>query len=196
MGCIGAKKRYPCELCGVSMTGMGSDFTVREQTRDDAEGCAKLNVEAWEAAYRGRMPDVILDALDEAAQARRIRERPAPRRPGVVDVVVLDGEEIVGAGAVGPGRDKEFSHLGELAYINTRPAWWGTGAGQLLHDELCRKLSEFGHTQAYLWVLVDNPRAHRFYQRNGWLLTEHTREETRWGPPVPEVQYQRTLTAL
>lgn len=173
---------------------MASEFTVREMTAADAPGAAKANVDAWEAAYRGRMPDVILDGHGVDELARRIAERPRPLPPRRSDLVVVHGSEVIGLGGVGPGRDEEFSHLGELAYINIHPTWWGTGAGPLLHDALCSKLAEFGYEEVYLWVLADNPRAHRFYARNGWCPTEHVKDDTKWGPPVREVQLRRQLT--
>lgn len=172
---------------------MTGDFVVRDACVDDAPALAKVVTEAWEAAYRGLMPDSILDGLDEHKIAERIASRPWPLPLERRQLVVLDGDEIVASGLVGTGHDEEFAHLGELAYINCRPRWWGTGAGQLLHDNLCQNLQDLGHSEVYLWMLVGNKRATRFYVRNNWQATEHHKDDTKWGPAVREVQYRRTL---
>ena len=50
-----------------------------------------------------------------------------------------------------------------------------------------------GFVSASLWVLEDNPRARRFYEREGWTLDGERREEEFLGAPVTEVRYRITL---
>jgi RimJ/RimL family protein N-acetyltransferase len=51
-----------------------------------------------------------------------------------------------------------------------RPAAWGSGVAQELHAAALDALREQGATSASLWCLVENPRARRFYKRQGWRL--------------------------
>jgi tRNA dimethylallyltransferase len=48
------------------------------------------------------------------------------------------------------------------------PEEWGNGVADRLHDEALRALAAAGSTTARLWVLEDNARARRFYERRGW----------------------------
>lgn len=50
-----------------------------------------------------------------------------------------------------------------------------------------------GFTTASLWVLEDNPRARRFYEREGWRPDGGRREEEFFGVPTTEVSYRITL---
>jgi hypothetical protein len=41
----------------------GHPMTVRPPTVSDAPGIAGINVQTWRVAYRGQIPDAVLDAL-------------------------------------------------------------------------------------------------------------------------------------
>jgi ribosomal protein S18 acetylase RimI-like enzyme len=44
-----------------------------------------------------------------------------------------------------------------------------------LHDAALEQLRADGYERCHLWVLEDNPRARRFYERMGWRLNDRTR---------------------
>ena len=48
-----------------------------------------------------------------------------------------------------------------------------------------------GDEPAYLWVAEDNPRAHRFYTRNGFALDGATHTEPFLGETLTEVRFVR-----
>ena len=50
-----------------------------------------------------------------------------------------------------------------------------------------------GHRDAILWVLDDNPRARRFYEREGWTLDGGRKEQDHLGVRVAEVRYRLNL---
>jgi RimJ/RimL family protein N-acetyltransferase len=56
-----------------------------------------------------------------------------------------------------------------------RPRAWGTGVAQALHAAALAALREQGATTASLWCLVENVRARRFYERQGWRLNGEER---------------------
>ena len=78
----------------------------------------------------------------------------------------------------------------ELYAIYVHPEWWGTGVGQALldraHEELALTCGE-----AHLTCLAANPRARRFYERNGWQLGETVTEPHFGGVPTEVVRYRR-----
>jgi GNAT superfamily N-acetyltransferase len=59
---------------------------------------------------------------------------------------------------------------GRLERLYVRPGAWGTGVAQALHAAALAALREQGATTASLWCLAENPRARRFYERQGWRL--------------------------
>jgi GNAT superfamily N-acetyltransferase len=104
--------------------------TVRPATPPDAPAMGRLHVRAWQAAYRGHMPDAYLDGLrptDRAAYWRGALGRDDLQ--GAILVVERDGE-VAGFAALGPAQ--EPAGAGELYAINVDPHHWGTGAGRAL----------------------------------------------------------------
>jgi hypothetical protein len=62
-----------------------------------------------------------------------------------------------------------------LVVIGVAPAYIGRGLGSKLQQEFERKAKELGATQMQLSVRVENDRAIRSYQSNGWKITEDQR---------------------
>src|SRR5215218_3132534 len=107
--------------------------TVRPATVADAPPMGQLVVRAWQAAYRGQMPDDYLTGLraeERAAYWDGVLRR--EDRRGVILVAERDGE-VVGFAAAGPSPDPQGA--GELYAINVDPdhsparrfyecAWW------------------------------------------------------------------------
>jgi ribosomal protein S18 acetylase RimI-like enzyme len=162
------------------------ELVVREATPDDADAMGRLHVRAWQAAYRGAMPDAYLDGLDPVERARMWRAGMARRTPLVAEA---DGV-VVGLAAFGPTDDPEGA--GELYAINVDPDQWGSGAGRALIVEVERRLAR-DHSVAVLWVIPSNDRARRFYERAGWAVDGGERTADVLGVTVPEVRYRKSL---
>lgn len=174
---------------------------VRRAVPSDADRMGAIHVAAWRGAYGGIMTDEYLDALDEAAVAAAWRERLdsglSDRAPvGVTAqslVAELDGV-VVAMAAVGPDRDDlDDVATGELWMLNAEPSAWGTGAAVALHDLACGELAARGHTDAVLWVVEENARARRFYEREGWHDDGRLKIEPIGGVEVTELRYRRRL---
>jgi ribosomal protein S18 acetylase RimI-like enzyme len=167
--------------------------TVRRATLADAPAMGRVVVRAWQAAYRGHMPDDYLDGLraeDRAAYWEGVLGREDLR--GTILVVERDGE-VIGFAAVGPSPDPEGA--GELYAINLDPDHWGTGAGRALLGEAQAELARLGFGETVLWVLTGNARARRFYEIAGWVADGSERTGEVFGITVPEVRYRRRSTS-
>jgi ribosomal protein S18 acetylase RimI-like enzyme len=165
--------------------------TVRHATVDDAPALGRVHVRAWQAAYRGQMPEGYLDGLraeDRAAGWERGLQRDRARDP--VLVAERDGR-VVGFAVVGAAEDPRGA--GELYAINVDPNHWGTGAGRALLLAAHAQLARLGYPEAVLWVLPGNRRARRFYEAAGWVAEGAERSAEVQGVVVPEVRYRRRL---
>jgi GNAT superfamily N-acetyltransferase len=66
---------------------------------------------------------------------------------------------------------------GAIGYAAARPGWiealyvlpehWGTGIAEVLYE----RAAEIAGSRATLWVLRDNVRGRRFWERRGWRAT-------------------------
>jgi ribosomal protein S18 acetylase RimI-like enzyme len=91
--------------------------------------------------------------------------------------------------APGPGQEESRA---ELYAIYAVPAQWSTGAGRALMDAVLERTRAAGYASISLWVLQDNPRARRFYERAGFCLTADSQVLEDLGD-VTEVRYERPL---
>jgi GNAT superfamily N-acetyltransferase len=167
--------------------------TVRRATAADAPAIGPVHVRAWQAAYRGQMPDGYLDGLrpeDRAAYWNSVLAREDFR--GVVLVAEQAGE-VVGFAAAGPSRDPEGA--GELYAINLDPGHWGTGAGRALLEAVEVELARLGFAESVLWVLPGNARARRFYEAAGWAFDGTERDSEAFAASFAEVRYRRRSTS-
>jgi RimJ/RimL family protein N-acetyltransferase len=141
---------------------------VRPAVVDDADAIALVHARSWQAAYRGFMPDELLDSLDVAARARRERERLERLPPGVAVFVAIDPTgQTVGFAQVGDYEDGDGS--GQVYAIYVDPEHWGTGAGRALMAAALDFLTADRPRPVRLWALDGNERARRFYERCGFV---------------------------
>ena len=160
-------------------------------------------------------------APDHGARMRQtFRTRPWQRM--LVAVAVAAGQEdpgqeysgqageptasgIVGYASFGPERDVlsapwphpltadgEDGSVAELYALYVRPAWWSTGTGRALMERVLARTSGAGYLSIMLWVLRDNHRARRFYERAGFAPDGATNVLHRLGG-VTELRYRRAL---
>jgi ribosomal protein S18 acetylase RimI-like enzyme len=161
---------------------------VRLARPTDAAAVAEVHVRSWQQAYEHVFGPERLAAID-VEHRRRIAERLIA--DGRVAVAEDGAGRIVGFVGVGPSTDVEGE--GELYAIYVVAEAWGSGAGSALMDA-AKDLLRASYDEATLYVLEDNPRARRFYEREGWALDGVTKSDEFLGLPVPEVRYRIRLT--
>ena len=164
---------------------------IRTATGTDAEGIARVQERGWQAAYRHVFP---VEELDRGGFIETARWRARLRRPpaGWVTFVAARDGIVLGFASVGPSRD--LPTFGELYAIYVDPSEWSAGAGRALLAAAERELAD-RYSEAALWVLEDNPRARRFYERGGWEPDGGRKAFDRWGVAAPEVRYRKRLTS-
>jgi GNAT superfamily N-acetyltransferase len=162
---------------------------VRRATVDDAHAMADVHVRSWRAAYRGIVPQSILDALS-------VDRREAFWRDAVAGTtndpkwVAERGGRVVAFAAIGPARDDDLAPgRGELYAIYVDPDEWAHGVGRRLFAAAVHDLANLGFGGPVLWVLTDNARARRFYEGNGWRADGTSRMLDFDGMPIEEIRY-------
>ena len=162
---------------------------MRVATPDDAEAIASVHLRSWQTAYRHVLPPAELDALPLEPRVRSWADWLANPRA----VAFVGGEPVAGF-AYARASDEEPGS-GELEALYLLPSAWGTGLGALLLRRIEDGLRDHGFSDALLWVLDDNPRARRFYEREGWRADGGERPWERLGVTVPTVRYRKLLVS-
>ncbi|UOB09217.1 GNAT family N-acetyltransferase [Streptomyces sp. HP-A2021] len=164
-------------------------------TLADCDRVAEIRVRGWQSAYRGLIPQSYLDGLSVVEDAERRRAHLAQADGSVVNLVAEDtGGEVVGWACHGPYRDGELRTCdAELYAIYVHPGHVGRGAGQALLAESVVRCAAAGHSRLLLWVLKENGRARRFYERAGFQADGAEEPFEVDGAVIPEVRYARAL---
>jgi GNAT superfamily N-acetyltransferase len=184
---------------------------IRSASTADAAQIAAVMRDSWFAAYDGIIAPVLIDqatAPDGGARIRQsFRTRPWQRMLAAVasKPQAAGNAGIVGYASFGPERDvmgMPWPHpltpegsdgrVAELYALYVHPAWWSTGTGRALMDQVLAKVRVAGYACITLWVLEANARARRFYQRAGFAPdgARHVLDDL---GGVTEIRYRRSL---
>jgi ribosomal protein S18 acetylase RimI-like enzyme len=187
---------------------------IRSASTADAPQIAAVMRDSWFAAYEGIIARQLIDQAttpDGGARVRQsFRTRPWQRMIAAVarhprPAAGADAAAgIVGYASFGPERDvlgTSWPHprtaagaegrVAELYALYVRPAWWSTGTGRALMDQVLTGLSAAGFRYITLWVLEDNARARRFYEQAGFAPDDARHLLGDFG--VTEIRYRRGL---
>ena len=190
---------------------------IRSASTADAAQIAVVMRDSWFAAYDGIIAPAIIDratAPDGGARVRQsFRMRPwqrmiaaVARQPGRAQADPA-APDIIGYASFGPERDVldmpwpypltsagSGGKAAELYALYVHPAWWSTGTGRALMDQVLAKVRAAGYGCITLWVLEANARARRFYQRAGFIPdgARHVLDDL---GGVTEIRYWRALSS-
>jgi ribosomal protein S18 acetylase RimI-like enzyme len=170
------------------------EYAIRPAVLDDCDAIGNVHVLAWQAAYRGVMPDEYLDGLRAEDRATMWRRYFAVPRPDQRLTVVVHAGDVVGFAASGPeAGESSRSDVGELYAINFEPSSWGKGFGRALLRDATEALTTAGYRSAVLWVVPQNTRARSLYESEGWIDDDSAKEQELLGVTVSEIRYRRAL---
>ena len=162
---------------------------VVHASSEDAHSVAEIQVQTWQVAYRGIVPEGVLSSLAvpkyEAMWNENIKK-------GVPELLVAkeDGQ-VLGWVAFGQSRDADASPTeAEIWAIYVASNQWGKGVGRSLWLHAQAHMLEAGFKAVSLWAFPQNVRAAAFYHAVGftsdastmkWFtLGEHQQQEIRY----------------
>jgi GNAT superfamily N-acetyltransferase len=192
---------------------------IRAGSAADAAQIAAVQRETWFAAYADIIAAEVIDRVTVPDDGARVRQsfRTRPRQRMLVatgpdatdpdatgpDATGPGTSEVVGYAAYGPETDvlnAPWPHpltadgasgrVAELYALYVRPSSWSTGTGRALMERVLARTGAAGYQAITLWVLRDNQRARRFYERAGFAPDGATNVLTGLGD-ILEVRYRR-----
>lgn len=167
---------------------------MRDAHLGDSSAVAELHVAAWQAAYRGLLPDEVLDALSASDREEMWGRLIAGFTPMDSAIVAVDSYGILGFVHVCPSRDPDARPtVGEVSSIYVHPTHWGHGIGRSLLEAAAERLVAAGFDAATLWVVAGNQRAMSFYEALGWAADGNTRDDVREEFTLHELRYAKAL---
>lgn len=174
---------------------------IRTARVADVPQLAGVHLASWLHAYRGVCSDEFLDSLtaETFEGYHRPRFNPAPDESQPFLVACDDDHRVIGFARAGPTRatsptgdpidcDLLQRYSAELYAIYVHPDCQSRGVGRKLFAATVERLSQLGHESLCLWVLRDNRRSRRFYERAGGLPAGES-PITLAGIAYPQVAY-------
>jgi GNAT superfamily N-acetyltransferase len=168
-------------------------IVVRTAVVADAAAIAAVHVASWRSAYRGIVPDSVLDRLDVEKRTEGWRAGLRDAADGDLVAVALVERRVCGFVRAGSTGDDETA--GEIHAIYVDPQRWGEGIGGALLGVAEQALADRGLCHGRLWAFSANHRARRWYETRGWRRDGAESTIDLDGTPVPEVRYTKKLPA-
>ncbi len=110
--------------------------------------------------------------------------------PAQKTLVCMEDGKYIGTSSFGQSRFEKLGNWGEIISIYLLPEYMGKGYGKLLLKTGVSELKKLGYEDIFLWVLRENNRARRFYERFGFAETEDYLETHIGGKALQEIRYR------
>lgn len=143
---------------------------VRPARYNDASAIAQIHVLSWQAAYRGLLPDKLLNQLDIGQRTQQWQDwlQQMPHKSEVA-WVISQADTVVGFACCGPVRGDFAPCDGEIYAIYLLPGQQHRGLGSQLFAACRQSLTGQALQQHLVWVLRENHAARAFYAAQGGL---------------------------
>ncbi len=165
---------------------------IRSAVSLDAEGIARVHTQSWQHAYRGVLSAEYLDALHwEQRYGMWNAALAEPTSPDKSIFVAVDTDGVVaGFASIGLTRDDDLRAHGffELYTIYVAPASWRCGIGTMIMNSALDVVPTTA-PGVTLWVLAENERGRRFYERHGFAFDGTSKVSPVGDRELEEVRY-------
>lgn len=160
---------------------------IRRLTKeDDLELICLIYKKSWQYAYQGIIPQDYLDQLNESKWLSHLANEK------ITTYIVIENDVYIGAASFSSAREQKMAGWGEIVSFYLLPEYFGKGFAESLLATILEELTNEGFSNIYLWVLSDNTRARRFYEKQGFLSTDETSIINIAGKDLLEIKYSIT----
>lgn len=152
-------------------------------SEDDLLEISNIYEKSWKYAYRNIIPQDFLDSIPAGRWADKVIAE------GIYSLVLTKGSVPVGTASFCRSRWQEYSGCGEIISIYLLPEYIGKGCGGPLLRACLEELKKLGFERILLWVLEDNHRARKFYEKCGFTFSGDCQTEQIGGKALRELMY-------
>ncbi len=165
---------------------------IRYANADDIDALANIHSRSLRVAFKGIVPDDTLDnTFSYSRRKQGFTYELDDENP--ITAIAFDGDNEVGLLSFGASRyitvDEDTIELWRIYLI---PEYWGSGIGEELFNWGMNEIMRKGYKNVILWVLEENTRARRFYEKHGFSHNGCS-IDAGLGRNVSELLYNRKL---
>lgn len=147
---------------------------------DDLYEISNVYEQSWRYAYKGIIPQSYLDRIPVGQWARQDERH---------TLVAVEDNRIIGTSSFSKSRFSKYEDYGEIISIYFLPEYIGRGYGVSLLHRATEELEKLGYGCILLWVLQDNHKARRFYEKNGFVRSSEEKLANIGGKDLKEIMY-------
>ena len=137
---------------------------IRRATLADTLTISKIHALSWKAAYEGIVSQDYLDNLKDDFWVEFFEN--SIWNDVLTVQLVLENDLPVGCISYGKSRDTKLPDWGEIVSLYLLPQYWGKGYAKRLLDAALTDFHENSYQNVFLWALIENERARKFYEKN------------------------------
>jgi RimJ/RimL family protein N-acetyltransferase len=167
------------------------NFQVIRAKKDNAIDMGFVHSHSWQKAYRGIIPDEIVDSFTPEKKSRNLLTL-FLHVPEEYYLFRVDGHPAGIASLNKSHEENAPDYIGEIYSIYFHPDFWGTSATHKGLQFCVERLKSLGYTQVTIWVLKDNLRARSFYEKNDFFF-DGLEQEINIGKPFVEIRYSKKI---
>jgi len=164
------------------------NFLIREAKITDAYNISTVHVLSWQSAYRDIIPDDYLNNLNIDKRTEIFKKNFVEYKDKVWYLVAENDGKIIGNLCLCESRDDDKPQAGEVMAIYLLEEFWDKGYGRKMMSHAVDMLKNKGYNEIIIWVLEENNRARRFYEKCGFLF-DGTKKEIEIGKILIEIRY-------
>lgn len=150
---------------------------------DDRFAISHIYEESWKYAYKDIIPQSYLKSIPTGHWI------PNLDKAGMNTLVLIGNDTFIGTSSYCKSRFSDFDSFGEIVSIYFLPQYMGKGYGKQLLDAAINELTKLGYRDIFLWVLEENHRARKFYEKAGFVLSDNYLDDNIGGKELREIQY-------
>lgn len=150
---------------------------------DDINAIGKIYEKSWKFAYNGIIPKDYFDSVSGDKWLPHFENK------SMNSLVLIENKQFIGTSSYCKSRSKEFNDFGEIVSIYLLPEHMGKGYGKLLFEATLNELIKLGYKNVFLWVLEENTRARRFYEKQKFKLSDKSNYVNIGSKNLKEVAY-------
>lgn len=150
---------------------------------DDLFLISNIYESSWKYAYKDIIPQNCLNSIPKGRWIKSITKE------GMNNLVLIEKGIPIGTASFCKSRWERYNSYGEIVSIYFLPDYMGKGYGNHLLEKCIEELKSFGYDKLLLWVLEDNLRARRFYEKNGFVCSDEYINDNIGGKGLREVMY-------
>lgn len=162
--------------------------SIRKAKLGDEKTLAYIQTESWKSAFANIISADDMERCTDIAKIEAMYEHVLKSGYAEMSILEINGKPHCIA-AWSKARNPQFSDCAELICIHSLSENRGKGYGSMMMNHILKEIQGSEYGSVILWAFEKNTRAHVFYEKHGFKLTDNTQISY----DAVEVMYRKKL---